>query len=282
MSASPQFDNLTAEITAALPPAVLTIVQDTPAAETGAALQFPEPTGEVRHTKEYDIFKLIDSNREIDQAQVKRLVKKIQKRNLLHLRPMDVTMEYGVIDGQHRLEAARLLGVSIYYRLAPELSKADIAELNSSAKNWTSADYLNYWTVEGKEHYIALSRFLNKHPKFKLTTAKLLVGGQGSSHHDFLAGSFEVRDYAKAEQVAAFVQQIADEWGFTHAFNPRFVMAINYCLTEVADFEPAVLLRKIGLQPRELQPCVTSAKYIELLEELYNYKTQEHLRVRFR
>ncbi|MBF9222525.1 ParB N-terminal domain-containing protein [Hymenobacter ruricola] len=75
-------------------------------------------------------------NRMVDQRHVRKLVAQIAKENLLHIKPLDVTANLGVIDGQHRLAAARLLGLPIFYRVSSELGGQHIASLNTTSKNW--------------------------------------------------------------------------------------------------------------------------------------------------
>lgn len=72
---------------------------------------------EILKTKDYGSFKEINSNREVDQRHVRSLVAAIEQKNLLHVNPIVCNADMEVIDGQHRLEAARALGVEIYYTL---------------------------------------------------------------------------------------------------------------------------------------------------------------------
>jgi hypothetical protein len=65
-------------------------------------------------TTDYDIFKTLAENRPISVKQVGKLVREIQRKNMLHIKPIDVTADMEVVDGQHRLAAARELGVPIY------------------------------------------------------------------------------------------------------------------------------------------------------------------------
>jgi len=86
---------------------------------------------EIQSTTNYSIFTSITSNREVNEAHVKALMKSIQENNLLSINPIMVNTEFGVIDGQHRLEAAERLSERIYYIVSDKVSKADISVLNS-------------------------------------------------------------------------------------------------------------------------------------------------------
>jgi len=75
---------------------------------------------EVIKTKDYSIFKKHESNRGIDQNNLKKIVNSIKAEDLLAFRPILVDAQMRVIDGQHRLEAARLLDLDVYYQRKEE------------------------------------------------------------------------------------------------------------------------------------------------------------------
>ena len=57
-------------------------------------------------TKNYEIFKIMDCNRELSAANLQKLIGSIKSRNLLEFRPIIVNSKMEIIDGQHRLAAA--------------------------------------------------------------------------------------------------------------------------------------------------------------------------------
>lgn len=91
-----------------------------------------------------------------------RLVASIRKRNLLHVNPIVVDKDMRVVDGQHRLEAASILGVEIYY-IEENIDRRDISMLNSNQKNWNAMDYINFYTVEKNSSFIQISSLVNKY-----------------------------------------------------------------------------------------------------------------------
>src|SRR5690606_19532251 len=119
------------------------------------------------------------SNREVDMKHVRKLAEEISQKNLLHVNPILVDDEMRVIDGQHRLAAARMLGVAIYYFQDGAVQKEDIARLNSNKKNWQLMDYINYHTNEKREGFGVLSKFIACNPKMRPTTAIKLLSSTG-------------------------------------------------------------------------------------------------------
>ena len=114
-------------------------------------------------TTDYDKFILTDKNRnQIKKSNIVKVVNSILTKNLLHLRPIEVNSKMEVIDGQHRLLAAKSLGLPIYYVVKDELEDDDIILLNQST-NWENADYFNYYIKKGNPNYINLDRFIKTH-----------------------------------------------------------------------------------------------------------------------
>ena len=241
-----------------------------------------EAAADVRATTDYDIFTTIASNRPIVEPHVRHLMEQITEKDMLHLRPIDVNDAMGVVDGQHRLEAARRLGRPIYYRVA-QLTEEDMAALNRASRNWKNTDYLHYWASKGRPDYVKLVEFMQRHPQFIMSSAQALLSPiQARYAEDFREGRYLVDDEARAEVAATFLVSVKEQARFKYAYDVRFTAAIMRCYTHVMGFEPATLLRKILLQPTELVRCATLQQYLDLFERLYNYKTTEKLQVRFR
>jgi hypothetical protein len=92
---------------------------------------------QILQTKNYDDFKIITSNREVDKNHVKRLSKSILRKNLLYIRPVICNQDMEVIDGQHRIAACQLIDEPVFYIKVDSLTKEDIGILNTAQKNLT-------------------------------------------------------------------------------------------------------------------------------------------------
>lgn len=259
----------------------VTLLCTEPTQPTSALPTLP-PSGAVQHTTQYHLFSLLDANRPLNQGHVQKLVEQIRQNNLLHIRPLDVTPELEVIDGQHRLAAAKELGLPVYYRITQQLTEADIASLNTASKNWLGVDYLHYWTEKGQPAYVALTDFRQRHPRISFSNAKMMVSGSTNNRAaDFRAGTWQAGQLEKAEQVAGLIERIAAETPFKQAADTRFVAAVYHCAANVAGFKPEHFMGRILRQPRALVPCATHKQYLELFQEIYNYNTTQEHRVRF-
>lgn len=129
-------------------------------------------------TKEYGMFNLLSFNRVIDNAHVKELVQSMRKHGfkgviqVIKTKFIDGTERYYIVDGQHRLTAARQLGLPIRFELTELKTKQEtaefIAQLNTSAKSWGTANFLSVWSALDIEEYVKLAK-VQKETGFQIT-----------------------------------------------------------------------------------------------------------------
>lgn len=240
----------------------------------GSGQQEPDdqPVGHrgMKSTTQYDMFGRISSNRKIDRKHVKNLVEVIRANNLLHLNPIIVDGELRVVDGQHRLEAARQLGVPIYYIVNDSVGKTDIAALNSNKKNWSLVDYINFHTKENRPGFKRLQEFMELYPMMPVSSALTLLSGNG--RHDTAAirqGHVDVSNADQAEEIAEFLLWLRPY--YDAAFSNSVAHAIRQ-MFDAEGFEVDFFKKKIEQQPRSLVKCINRKQYQEMFLEIYNYK----------
>ena len=139
---------------------------------------------EIKKTSDYSIFKFMEDNRKINENHAKCLEYAIKYQNDLHLHPIIVNSDMEVIDGQHRLMAAKNLSVPIFYLVDDNYNKLKMIVFNTTQKRWTIEDYLNFWVVNGSQDYILVREFCEK-AKVGLTLALEWIEDCGE--HNFKA-----------------------------------------------------------------------------------------------
>jgi hypothetical protein len=112
----------------------------------------------IHSTKEYDSFQSIPSNRKISQKFVKNLVSDKSFIEGFKYHPIVVDQDMKVIDGQHRLRAAKELNIPVHYIIQPNAKHDEIRKINAQQHRWENSDYLNYFVTEKYEEFV----FLNK------------------------------------------------------------------------------------------------------------------------
>jgi hypothetical protein len=223
----------------------------------------------MKSTKDYSIFKEFSSNREVDPKHVNRLVRAIEKKNLLHVNPIICDTQMRVIDGQHRLAAAQILQVEIFY-IESEVDRKDISILNSNQKNWRAMDYINYYTIEGVKSFIELSRLMNKFPEISLSALLTLSNGENRRClSELKEGHLDVSNIVECVRICEFIKFLNAEYGYAFVFDSRFPLALLKAYSE-DNFSPEILKNKIDSSPRSFVACHTVKQYLDMIQEVYN------------
>lgn len=228
----------------------------------------------MEQTTNYDIFKSITSNREVNNSHVRTLVKAISKKNLLHLNPVICNSSLEVIDGQHRLEAAKFLGVPVFYIVDNNIGKADIANINSNSKNWSIMDYINFWTVEKAKGFDKLSSFISENPEIKPSTCITLISSDSvRDTKSIKEGHVNVLNFHFATEVAKVLKFFRNY--YENTYESKFIMALTDLMGH-PDFKLDNLKLQVENQPRSLVRCVSRKQYLEMLLDIYNYKLSKN------
>lgn len=232
----------------------------------------------IQSTNDYSIFKKCEANRNVDHRHVKRLVESIIADNHLSSVPVIVNGAMEVMDGQHRIEAARELQIPVWYTVNENFKIETIAPINNHTKKWTTDDWLSFWISKGNDHYVTFKNVKEKH---SFTTASLLIwltsaGSGGTNYSNFRNGKFifkmtdeihiALQDY---EEVSEFLKDIHPKHDKIFK-NKYFIRSMKDILTnpfvDARRFKDRVknYYHKLTEQPsREM--------YLQNLVDIYNF-----------
>jgi hypothetical protein len=234
-------------------------------------------------TKQYDMFKKHPSNRELDQINLKKLINSMKHRNLLSLRPILVNKDLQVIDGQHRLEAAKTLGLDIYYEENHDVKTQDILILNVNQKPWTVEAYLNYYLQNNHEDYVKLDAFIHKHNlTIKLAIGLMYNSTHGDAYKKFKDGLFKFPDPWRIAEIEIRIEQINKVREFIKVKtigSKNYLDSVTFAISLIIFFNIAsvdydMFMKKLEYKLDLVRPCMSSPKYIEIFKHIYNWKNQ--------
>lgn len=215
-------------------------------------------------------------NRPINPKKVDRLVQLIRRKNLLMDYPILVDKEMRIIDGQHRVEAARKLGLPIYYRFAQEgVEISDIALASQGTTHWSWQDYLEFYVGQGNEDYKELAE-LKRMTSARLTLSNLAELACNLSERTAISDLFKSGHYVPnrmdyAVEVLLEVEKIIETIGADARQRP-FVTAYAACRRYVTDFDPNRFLTKITQASSPLSITGQTIQSIKDIERIYNYR----------
>lgn len=231
-------------------------------------------------TMDYERFKFLNFNRKaINQGHVRKLMESIKARNLLHLRPIDVNKDMEVLDGQHRLIAAKSLGVEIHYNVVEDASSSDIILMNVQL-NWNNEDRLNYFVKNNFPEYVKLQSFMSESGLALKIALALLVGYRKNVLNDFKVGKFEFPagergkelDYCHATCDLIKRHNTACAWTKGSKFWSAMIK-----LFQQETFDWAIWEKKIPMLSHKWGPKITLKEYWHMILGAYNYRNHNKI-----
>ena len=221
-------------------------------------------------TNDYGKFKRVIGNRPIDENHVLDLMKSFKVEYLTPT--IDVNEKYEVIDGQHRLEAAKRLGLPVNEEIHLGWGLRECQILNGTGKNWGKKEILNSFKESGNRAYIVLDDFMKLYPDFQVGTAEsILSNSQIGKTKDFKEGKFVVDNLRLAIDNA---EKILKYKPYFKYYNNTWFVRTLITVFKNPDFNNDVMIKKLQLQPRTLVRCATISQYRLLIQDIYNYKSK--------
>ncbi len=245
----------------------------------------------VEHTTEYNQFSRHECNRKMDEKHVQRIMTAIEEKNLLDLDPIIVDSNYCVIDGQHRLEAARRLGISAPYIVNESVNSSDMKSLNSILKPWGLVDYLNHYARLGHSEYELLEAFMNEN-KMQISIALQLLNGSKNSNFFKIFKSGKYRFPSNAEYAEVMVKKIQiseviefikrkTSGGKTYLDRVTFYGAM-VDFFNIKSFNYDTFMKKLQYKIDLIHPCTRQCDYVSLFKDIYNFKNQSPIELESR
>lgn len=227
-------------------------------------------------TTNYDQFDLASENREIDRALVRDLTASMERNGFMKSEPVRCERRGDRLwlwDGQHRLAAAKNLGIAVWYRVMkydPQL----LIDINRPKRTWKPLDYLHHYRTMGLKDYERLAAFMGE-TGFPISQAISLLSGKvyGASQWHmgiFNKGEFKILNEELAYRVAAIANMIKAA-GFRWS-RDGIVIAVLAKLCQLPNFDekrlPSKLSQLVGRYPL---PPRGNVLVVEMFEEIYNY-----------
>lgn len=243
--------------------------------------------GEIYSTTDYSKFKTLHANRNIDENNLKRIKESFNEMYLLTI--IIVNEFFEIIDGQHRFNAAKENGNSIYYTIAQGYGIKEVQVYNTNSKVWIKKDFLTCYVAEGKPAYQELEEFMKAFPDFGIQVAtKILTGfdrgttniveGKKMFSKDFQNGTLRLRNTTKSYIVA---RKLMDYKEFYAGFKRSTFVSSILPLFDNRVYDHKRMLLKLKISPIRLDHCTNVEQYRLLLQKIYNWKARPDDRADF-
>lgn len=226
----------------------------------------------VYRTKDYDKFKIHESNRPVDIMRAKKLSKRIKEKNLMVLQPIIVDSDGVIYDGQHRHYAASLVDEWVYFVQHDNLSLDDLSSLNMMAKNWGKSEWASHWSSRGKHDYTLLEEFQSgNNDLFSMSMACALCtqGTYTAGKGVFEGGNYKFNNVNHAWLVVKILRDFRPYFSSEFVNNRAragFFWAV-YNLAGNSQYSHKRMMRKL---PSYRKPKIIYDKSKDVVEVLFN------------
>jgi len=232
---------------------------------------------QVHTTEDYFLFKPIDGNRNKNLLHMNRLKKSMQNNYLFTV--ITVNENYEIIDGQHRFEVIKELGLPLNYIVCKGYGLKEVHILNQISKTWNADDYLTGYCNLGYSEYLKYREFKEAYGLGHNECMSLLSGKYFRNGVDeFYSGEFKIKDYNEACLIVEKIFMVAP---YYNGYKRRSFIYAMIQLIKNKNFEFTEFIQKLKIQPTALVDCTTITQYISLVEEIYNYRRREKINLRF-
>ena len=233
---------------------------------------------QIHSTSDYGIFKILKGNRAVSELHVRRLAEAIKEKDLQI--PIIVDDNLYILDGQHRLEAYKIVGKPVPYIIKSKFDLADVRAVNSVSRKWTLTEYLMSFCKLGKKDYQLLEWFHRTY-EFGISESIAMLNDKGYANHDivkeFKKGDFKIVDL---EQGKTWAKQInlCGEY-FPYYKKTSFVRAMISCFKDKT-FKWSVFYKRLKGNSSKLKNQASRNDFIVNIERLYNHGTGSKNKIR--
>lgn len=227
----------------------------------------------LRFSTNYSNFKKTTDNRIVDvnSPHFKKVLSSIEKHGYIPAYPIHVRTfgsGYEIIDGQHRFEAAKTLGVQFSY-VVYDNGEIDIPTLNNTQGKWKATDYLESYAAQGIREYVKLKEIYDI-TKLPISVLVGIFAANDSYVIQFCKGELKITNESNGLAIVDFIENIKQI--YPQAKNTRFVRAIRICFRNPL-FSLKKLQQKMHTNPALLYNCPETVAFIEMIEKVYNYRS---------
>ena len=236
----------------------------------------------MKQTTDYSIFKIKKGNRTVNTAHVQKIKDSLNKHTYLPSCPIICDKDMNVIDGQHRLQAAKELGIAVYYIIEEKPDADLLIDLNITQRKWSTTDYITYYANEKNNvNYQRLAMAVKEIP-FDVTTVLSMafnkeIGGN-FLNTKVKTGLLEIteKDIKTAHILYDNIMSLRDALRCT--MTGRMVRAV-VSLQQHPKFSWSTMLHKAKQWSAKAYHCSTKQEWEDMLIMLYNMSSTKATRL---
>lgn len=222
----------------------------------------------IYETKNFDLFKFKEGNRNVSQKHIKKLTNEIIKEDLRI--PIQVSPSGEILDGQHRFIAYKTLNRSFRFYIETDNTKVeDIQKMNTVNRSWSQEDILDSQVKLKNPHYVEFDRIAKKH-NLKISVVLRLFN---ISRGKFMDGSLKMNDKNDINIMINNIETILKNW--KDKPSDKLQLAIINFFRTYKEANLGDLVAKLIQYPSKTYDCTNELEYVDCLLNLYNIRNRK-------
>lgn len=235
----------------------------------------------IETTSNYSLFNPNEEQRKVDNGHVKKLSESMSLFGFMPHKPILCYKYKGklvIVDGHHRLAAAKAVKIPVFY-IVQETSCQREMVATSEAKQWSVVDCIRLYALRGNKDYAELQSYAQYIPI--TMAASILSGSAAESTNQRRAlrdGSWRIKTREHLKKIIEVISSLQEK---NSAVKSReFVSVLSKCLF-APEFDFDHFSRKLASFPLMLEKTSNEDQMMKLVEDIYNYKSQNKIPLAF-
>lgn len=230
----------------------------------------------------YQLFCRNKEQRPLNSRHVARIRESMRRHGFRPSKPIQCYQLHGklvVVDGHHRLEAAKELGIAVYYVVEDESAQLSMLDENVTVLKWSTRDTVEQWAKRGKRDYQRLLDYVDS--GIPLVEAASLLAGQSAGSHNVVPklsdGSFVIKTTAHADAIVSIINLSATNKTLCHR---QFIQALSLCLW-VSVFDVQLFKDRAARNLHMIPRCSNVDDFLTSIEDVYNFRSKHRVPIAF-
>lgn len=239
----------------------------------------------VQQTTNYGGFKFLSNNRKVDAAHVNNIKKAMEENgNLTKVVPVLVNQKMEIIDGQHRFQACKELGLPVYYSLVSGLDIHEARSMNILQKNWSLGDFAKSYADSGNvnyQKYITLRETYGLSDSVTLVSVKALSltdRGGGRGYKQFKAGELTITD-EQFKEAKETLEKLAEITEYTNAANNRAGAFAFLRIFQSKNYNHTRMISRLKRFGKKMESYSNTSDCLRQAEDVYNMYSRTRIRL---
>lgn len=234
-------------------------------------------------TTNYSMFVKNPEQRPIDERHAKRIGENMQHVGYLPSKPIQCYKKGAklvVVDGHHRLAAAKSLGIPIFYVIESDRSQQTMAAENLLVKKWSGIDFVRLYAARGIQSYKTLLYYVDRGIPHNMA-ASMMINNSASSGNANTAiqnGTFKIKSTEQIEMVDSILQEFGNKCPAIRS--KMFISAISKCILWNG-FNYDLFVRRLRENAGMIEKTSNEEQMLTQIEAVYNYRSRQPVPLKF-